>query len=95
MLQLLSLGWGRVTLFSFLDCDVDVCLDGVKERIGKPRSDMPWVEDSEDAEFIEYIEAFDVTQKPMIAELLKRYTDKSLLVFKSRSEADEYLNTIK
>ena len=85
-----------MTLFSFLDYDVDVCLDGVKERIGKLRSDMPWVEDSEDEEFIEYIKAFDVTQKPMIAELLKRYTtDKSLFVLKLRSEADEYLNTIK
>lgn len=36
----------------FLDYPLDVCLDGIKERHGKPRSDMPWIETEEDAEFI-------------------------------------------
>ena len=28
----------------FLDYPLDVCLNGIKERFGKPRSDMPWIE---------------------------------------------------
>ena len=39
----------------FLDYPLDVCLDGVKERLGSPRSDMSWIETEEDAEFIEFI----------------------------------------
>ena len=36
----------------FLDYPLDVCLGGIKERRGKPRSDMPWIETEEDSEFI-------------------------------------------
>lgn len=32
----------------FLDCSLEVCLYGIKERRGKPRSDMPWIETEED-----------------------------------------------
>ena len=35
----------------FLDFPVDVCLSGAKERIGKKREDMPWIEDKFDEEF--------------------------------------------
>ena len=46
----------------FLDYPVDICLAGIKERFGKPRSDMPWIETEEDAEFINYIESFKVVK---------------------------------
>ena len=43
----------------FLDYPLDVCLDGIKERKGKPRSDMPWIEsDEDDADFIEFIKNY-------------------------------------
>ena len=44
----------------FLDYPTEVCLDGVKERHGKPRSDMPWVEpvDDVDVEFIEFVKNY-------------------------------------
>ena len=31
----------------FLDYPIEICLDGIKERRGKPRSDMPWIETEE------------------------------------------------
>ena len=41
----------------FLDYPVEVCLEGIKSRAGKPRSDMPWVEnDYSDKEFIDFIQ---------------------------------------
>ena len=75
----------------FLDYPLDVCLDGIKERRGKPRSDMPWIETEEDAEFIEFIKSYNEQQKPKVLELLKKYSDKSIVIFKSRGEADAFL----
>ena len=91
----LELRVGACDTIFFLDYDVNVCLDGVKARVGKPRSDMPWVEDSEDTEFIEYIKAFAAEQRPSILNLLGKYPDKDLIVLKTRADADEYLDAIK
>ena len=76
----------------FLDYPFDVCLDGIKERRGKPRSDMPWIETEEDAEFIEFIKNYNEQQKPKVLELLEKYSDKNIVIFKSREEADAFLN---
>jgi adenylate kinase family enzyme len=75
----------------FLDYPADVCLDGVRERMGKPRSDMPWIENTDDEEFIAYIKSFNESQRPQIFEMLEKYKDKSIVVFHSREEADEFL----
>ena len=76
----------------FLDYPLDVCLDVIKERRGKPRSDMPWIETEEDAEFIEFIKSYNEQQKPKVLELLKKYSDKNIVIFKSREEANAFLN---
>ena len=76
----------------FLDCPLDVCLDGIRERRGKPRSDMPWIETEEDWEFIEFIRNYNEQQKPKVLELLEKYGDKNIVIFKSREEADAFLN---
>ena len=76
----------------FLDYPLDVCLDGIKERRGKPRSDMPWIETEEDAEFIEFIKNYNEQQKPKVLELLEKYSDKNIVIFKNREQADVFLN---
>ena len=76
----------------FLDYPFEVCLGGIKERRGKPRSDMPWVETDEDAEFIEFIKNYNEQQKPKVLELLEKYSDKNIVIFKSREQADAFLN---
>ena len=76
----------------FLDYPLDVCLDGIKERRGKPRSDMPWIEIEEDTEFIEFIKSYNEQQKPKVLELLEKYRDKNIIIFKSREQADAFLN---
>ena len=75
----------------FLDYPLDVCLDGIKERRRKPRSDMPWIETEEDAEFIEFIRNYNEQQKPKVLELLEKYSDKNIVVFKSREQAESFL----
>ena len=76
----------------FLDYPLDVCLDGIRERRGKPRSDMPWIETEEDAEFIEFIKSYNEQQKPKVLELLEKYSDRNIIIFKSREEAYAFLN---
>ena len=77
----------------FLDYSLEVCLDGIKERQGKPRSDMPWIETEEDKEFVEYIMGFNSTQRPNILLLLEKYkNEKTIITFKSRKEAEDFLD---
>ena len=78
----------------FLDYPLDVCLDGIKERRGKPRSDMPWIETEEDEEFIEFIKNYNEQQKPKVLELLEKYRDKNIIIFKSREQANEFLSLL-
>jgi len=76
----------------FLDYLLDVCLDGIKERRGKPRGDLPWIETEEDAEFIEFIKNYNEQQKPKVLELFEKYRDKNIIIFGSREQADAFLN---
>ena len=76
----------------FLDYPLDICLDGIRERRGKPRSDMPWIETEEDVEFIEFIKSYNEHLKPKVLELLEKYSDKSIIIFESREQADAFLN---
>ena len=76
----------------FLDYPLDVCLDGIKERRGKPRDDMPWIETEEDAEFIEFVKSYNERQKNQVLELLEKYSDKNIIVFNTRAQADDFLS---
>lgn len=77
----------------FLDYPVDVCLNGIRERRGKARTDLPWIEksDEEDAEFIEFIKNYNSQSRPEVMALLDKYSDREIYIFKSRNEADEFL----
>ena len=79
----------------FLDYPPQVCLDGIKERRRKPRSDMPWIETEEDAEFMDLIRNFRQTQRPKVTELLEKYAHKQIFVFRTRQEADGFLVQMK
>lgn len=75
----------------FLDYPPDVCLDGIRERRGKPRDDMPWVETEEDAEFVEFIKSYHEQQRPKVIWLLGKYSDKHIVIFTSREQANAFL----
>lgn len=75
----------------FLDFPVGVCIAGVEERRGKPRPDMPWVETEPDLEFIEFIRKYNEESRPKVIELIEKYKEKNIIIFKSRDEADEFL----
>ena len=80
----------------FLDYPVEVCLDGIRERKGKPRSDMPWVEESNyDEEFLSFINDYNSKNRPEVMELIKKYPEKEAIIFRSRNEADVFLASLK
>lgn len=78
----------------FLDLPVDVCIEGIRERLGKPRSDMPWIETEEDAEFIEFVRSFESQVRPTIIKLLEKYSDKMIVIFKTRQQMNDWLQEL-
>ena len=78
----------------WLDYPVEVCIEGIKERIGKKRDDMPWVEKELDGEFELFVRQFPIVTRPKIVELIKQNSDKKIIVFKSRAESEEFLEGI-
>lgn len=80
----------------FLDYPVEVCLDSIRERRGKVREDMPWVEGEreEDADFLAFIRAYPIQSRPKVLELLARYSEKETHIFRDRSEAGAFLEML-
>ena len=81
------------TVFLF-DLPVDVCLEGAISRIGKKRDEMPWIETEFDPEFKKQIEEFPSKELPNIYALLEKYRDKNVFIFKSRQQADAFLQAL-
>ena len=75
----------------FLDYPLELCLAGIRERRGKPRDDMPWVEQEEDAEFMTFVKRYHEEQRPQVLALLEKYGDKHVIVFRDRAQADAFL----
>lgn len=81
----------------FLDYPLEVCLNGITERRGKERPDMPWIEpeDDVDEEFIEFIKNYNSESRPEVMTLLERYADKNIIIFKSRNESEAFLKQLR
>lgn len=79
----------------FLDYPTSVCLDGIHQRKGKLRTDIPWVETTDDAEFIDFVKEFNIKSRPSVLALLEKNKDKTIITFKSRTDADKYLCNIR
>ena len=77
-----------------LDFPLEVCLAEAAARVGTKREDMPWVEEELDEEFRQWIVDFPNEKLPEIYQMLERYKDKNIVIFKSRQETDEYLKKL-
>lgn len=78
----------------FLDYPAALCLKGVRKRRGEPRSDLPWLEDEEDEEFIEFIRRFPLESRPQLLALLAKYADKRIYIFKNRAQAQIFMRKL-
>ena len=81
----------------FFDLPVEICLEGIKERKGKPRDDMAWQSppEDDDVEFVEFIKNYNTVNRPRVLELLDKNREKNVIIFHKREEADAFLNNLK
>ena len=80
----------------FLDYPLEVCLNGVKSRKGKARSDLPWIEPMEDdREFTDFIKNYNSQGRPKVMELLKTYAHKNIFIFSARAQAESFLSELR
>ena len=79
----------------FLNYPLDLCINGVSERIGKKRLDIPWVEDEFDPLFMQWIKNWFIETKPILLNLLDKYRDtKTIIEFKDRNQANDFINSL-
>lgn len=74
-----------------LDYPVDVCLQGVRTRMGTARPDMPWIETQEDPAFMDFIRAYPEQSRPRVYALMAAHPDKRFTIFRTRNDAERYL----
>ncbi|MBR4872392.1 MAG: adenylate kinase [Clostridia bacterium] len=79
----------------FLDYPTDLCLAGIRARQGKPRADMPWIEDGDDEEFLAFVKAYQEESRPRVLRLLAQNCHKQIHIFAARSEADAFLRSLR
>ena len=78
----------------FLDYDFEECMNGIKERVGKKRRDIPWTEQELDPELVKQVENYERENRPVVLALIEKYSDKNSFIFKSRVEADAWLSRL-
>lgn len=78
-----------------LNYDLDICLNGIKERVGILRDDIPWKEDTLDPEFYQFVLNFPTVTLIKIKKILANYPNKNLIEFKNREEANNFVKNIK
>ncbi len=82
----------------FLDYNIDLCLQGVQERVikyqGKSRPDMTdGCPEQVDSEFIEWINNYSKDVKPKLLDTIQN-SNVPYLIFTSREETANWLNKI-
>ena len=78
----------------FLDYPESVCMDGIRARVGQPRPDMPWTEQSLDPELVALVQNYRRDDRPALLSLLQKYPEKQSLIFTARQEAEQWLSQL-
>ena len=95
-LRTMPLRLARCDTVFFFDLPLSQCLEGARARVGAEREDLPWKEESFDAEFCAEILAFGKEQKPQILSLLKSSGGgRKVVTFRSRAEADRFIEDLR
>ncbi|MBQ2062872.1 MAG: adenylate kinase [Oscillospiraceae bacterium] len=76
----------------FLDYSEAVCMKGIAGRIGKVRDDIPWVENRLDPELVALVRRYRMDNRPKLYALMEKYSDRQVLIFCTRAQADAWLS---
>ena len=78
-----------------LDYDTDVCMQGIMDRVGQERPDIPWTEQTLDPELVEIVLTYKERNNPKLSELFQKYADRDIHIFRTREEAEKWLEQLK
>lgn len=79
------------TVFLF-DLSYEACMQGLREREGKRRDDMPWETASADSALLDEVKRYIPEQLPEVYRLLDTCKgQKEIIIFHSREEAEAWL----
>jgi len=93
-LSSLDLRLASCTAVYFFDLPVKDCLQGIKSRLGKKHTDLPWIEKELDEEFVEFVQNFSRDVRPQIMNLLNKYPKLHIHIFNNRAEGQKYLQNL-
>ena len=75
------------------DLPTGTCIEGASSRLGKKRYDLPWIDTTLDPSFKYEIEGFRTKNLPIIYDLIAKHKNhKTIIIFKSREEAEDFIN---
>lgn len=86
--------WKACDTMIFLDYSLEECMDGIVQRIGQERTDIPWIEQKLDKELMKTVQHYAINNRPIIYSLAEKYSNKQNLIFYSRAEANAWLRTL-
>ena len=66
----------------------------MQSRIGQDRPDIPWTEQTLDPELVAIVQTYKERNNPVLSELFRKYPDKDVHIFRTRDEADRWMNGI-
>ena len=75
----------------FFDIPTETCIEGIKNRVGTARPDMPWLERKVDEELLEFVKGFNKNTTPEIRRCLDKYDGIEKICFTSRNDAEMFL----
>ena len=76
----------------FLDFSEEACMDGIRERIGKSRPDIPWTENRLDPELVKEVVNYRKDNRPKLYGLIEKYPDRQVLIFTTRGQAHDWIS---
>ena len=75
----------------FLDYPEQLCLNGIRNRVGTFRTDLPWIDEQLDPALVERVERYRQEKRPEIYRLMKKYPDRRTVIFHTRKAAARWL----
>lgn len=74
------------------DIPYEICMQGIRNREGTKRDDMPWEVAETDAMFLNEVKNYIPEQLPKVYQLIDKYKQsKEIIIFKTREEAEQWL----
>lgn len=88
----------RADKIIFLDYSTLTFLKGVFKRLitnyGKEKPDMPGCKEKFDISFICYVATYNIRRRKYIIQILNKYKEKDILIFKKQKDLNEWVKNI-